>query len=285
MIESEEEEKDRADDGLSWANELNRNLSWKEKIKKYLAPIGIVLLLLIKFGAKLKFLILPILKFFPVLLKTGGTMLFAIWAYSLFWGWKFAAGLVILILLHEFGHLIAARLFRLKVGLPVFIPFMGALIALKEAPRHAWVEFWIAAGGPIFGGLASLGCHCIYFATGNEFFSALAYTGYFLNLFNLMPTGFLDGGRMVTALSPWLWLVGILIAGAFAVYRPSFIIFLILLCSLPRLFSLFRKKTKEEQRYYEVTPFQRGVAAFVYFGLIFALGVGMLSAFVERTAS
>lgn len=285
MIKSEEEEKDRADDGLSWANELNRNLSWKEKIKKYLAPIGIVLLLLIKFGAKLKFLILPILKFFPVLLKTGGTMLFSIWAYSLFWGWKFALGFVILILLHEFGHLIAARLFRLKVGLPVFIPFMGALIALKEAPRHAWVEFWIAAGGPIFGGLASLGCHCIYFATGNEFFSALAYTGYFLNLFNLMPTGFLDGGRMVTALSPWLWLVGILIAGAFAVYRPSFIIFLILLCSLPRLFSLFRKKTKEEQRYYEVTPFQRGVAAFVYFGLIFALGVGMLSAFVERTAS
>ena len=285
MIKSEEEEKDRADDGLSWANELNRNLSWKEKIKKYLAPIGIVLLLLIKFGAKLKFLILPILKFFPVLLKTGGTMLFAIWAYSLFWGWKFAVGFVILILLHEFGHLIAARLFRLKVGLPVFIPFMGALIALKEAPRHAWVEFWIAAGGPIFGGLASLGCHCIYFATGNEFFSALAYTGYFLNLFNLMPTGFLDGGRMVTALSPWLWLVGILIAGAFAVYRPSFIIFLILLFSLPRLFSLFRKKTKEEQRYYEVTPFQRGIAAFVYFGLIFALGVGMLSAFVERTAS
>ena len=285
MIKSEEEEKDRADDGLSWANELNRNLSWKEKIKKYLAPIGIVLLLLIKFGAKLKFLILPILKFFPILLKTGGTMLFSIWAYSLFWGWKFAVGFVILILLHEFGHLIAARLFRLKVGLPVFIPFMGALIALKEAPRHAWVEFWIAAGGPIFGGLASLGCHCIYFATGNEFFSALAYTGYFLNLFNLMPTGFLDGGRMVTALSPWLWLVGILIAGAFAVYRPSFIIFLILLFSLPRLFSLFRKKTKEEQRYYEVTPFQRGVAAFVYFGLIFALGVGMLSAFVELTAS
>ena len=285
MIKSEEEEKDRTDDGLSWANELNRNLSWKEKIKKYLAPIGIVLLLLIKFGAKLKFLILPILKFFPVLLKTGGTMLFSIWAYSLFWGWKFAVGFVILILLHEFGHLIAARLFRLKVGLPVFIPFMGALIALKEAPRHAWVEFWIAAGGPIFGGLASLGCHCIYFATGNEFFSALAYTGYFLNLFNLMPTGFLDGGRMVTALSPWLWLVGILIAGAFAVYRPSFIIFLILLCSLPRLFSLFRKKTKEEQRYYEVTPFQRGVAAFVYFSLIFALGIGMLSAFVELTAS
>jgi Zn-dependent protease len=285
MINSEEEEKEKYEDRPSWAGERNRTLSWKKKITKYLGPIGIVLLLIIKFGAKLKFLIFPILKFFPMLLKTGGTMLISIWAYSLIWGWQFAAGFVILILLHEFGHLIAARLFRLKVGLPVFIPFMGALIALKEAPRHAWVEFWVAAGGPIAGGLASLGCHCIYFATGNEFFSALAYTGYFLNLFNLMPTGFLDGGRMVTALSPWLWLVGIVIAGAFAVYRPSFIIFLILLFSLPRLFSLFREKTKEEQRFYEGTPFQRGVAAFVYFGLILALGVGMLSAFVERTAS
>ncbi|MDP6858631.1 MAG: site-2 protease family protein [Verrucomicrobiales bacterium] len=284
MINSEEEEK-RYGDRSSWADEHNRTLSWKEKIKKYLGPIGIVLLLIIKFGAKLKFLILPVLKFFPMLLKTGGTMLISIWAYSLIWGWQYAAGLVLLILLHEFGHLIAARLFGLKVGLPVFIPFMGALIALKEAPRHAWVEFWIAAGGPITGGLASLGCHCIYFATGNDFFSALAYVGYLLNLFNLMPLGFLDGGRMVTALSPWLWLVGIVIAGAFAVYRPSFIIFLILLLSLPRLFSLFRKRTEEEQRYYEVTPFQRGVAAFVYFGLILALGAGMLSAFVEKTAS
>ena len=285
MINSEEEEKEKYEDRPSWAGERNRTLSWKKKITKYLGPIGIVLLLIIKFGAKLKFLIFPILKFFPMLLKTGGTMLISIWAYSLFWGWQFAVGFVILILLHEFGHLIAARLFRLPVGLPVFIPFMGALIALKEAPRHAWVEFWIAAGGPIAGGLASLGCHCIYFATGNEFFSALAYLGYFLNLFNLMPTGFLDGGRMVTALSPWLWLVGIVIAGAFAVYRPSIIIFLILLFSLPRLFSLFRERTEEEQRYYEVTPLQRGVAAFVYFGLILALGAGMLSAFVEKTAS
>ena len=96
MINSEEEEKDRADEGHSWAHERHRNLSWKGKIKKYLGPIGIVILLLIKFGAKLKFLILPVLKFFPILLKTGGTMLISIWAYSLFWGWQFAAGFVIL---------------------------------------------------------------------------------------------------------------------------------------------------------------------------------------------
>lgn len=255
-----------------------------EKIKKYLGPIGFVLILLLKFGSKLKFIIGPLLKFFPVLLKTGGTMILSIWAYSLLWGWYFALGFVVLILIHEFGHLIAAKVFRLKVGWPVFIPFMGALIALKEAPRHAWVEFWIAAGGPIAGGLAAVGCHALYWVTQNPFFAALAYTGYFLNLFNLMPTGFLDGGRMVTALSPWLWLGGIVIAGAFAVYRPSFIIFLIIIFSIPRLLTLFRKKSEAEKRFFEVTGTQRLIAAAVYFGLIVGLGAGMLYAFVEPGA-
>ncbi len=256
-----------------------------EKLKKYAGVIGVVAILLLKFGSKLKFLVVPIIKFFPVLLKTGGTMVLSIWAYSMFWGWQFALGFVILILIHEFGHLIAAKMMRLDVGWPVFIPFMGALIALKEAPRHAWVEFIVAAGGPIGGGLAAVACHGIYLSTGEPFWAALAYTGYFLNLFNLMPLGPLDGGRMVTVLSPWLWVIGIVLAGAFAVYRPSFIIFLIILVSLPRLFSLFRKKTDEESRYFEVSRMQRGVAALVYFGTILALGYGMLLTQVTVPAS
>ena len=241
-----------------------------DKWKKVLGPIGIGVVVILKFGAKLKLLFVPLLKFFPILLKTGSTMILSIWAYSLFWGWKFALGFVLLILVHESGHLIAARIYKLNVGWPVFIPFMGAIIALKEAPRHAWIEFWIAAGGPIAGGLGALACHGIYIVTGEPFFAALAYTGYFLNLFNLMPTGFLDGGRMVTALSPWLWIVGIAVAGAFAVYRPTFIIFLIIVFSLPRLFTLFRKRTDHEQRFFEVTLAQRLEAGFVYFGLILA---------------
>ena len=248
-----------------------------EKFKKAFGPLVVVVLLIFKFGAKFKFLVLPIVKFLPILLKTGGTMLLTIWAYSMFWGWQFAVGFVVLILIHECGHLLAAKSWKLKVGAPVFIPFMGALIALKEAPRNAWIEFWVAAGGPILGSLGALACHGIYLATGNPFFAALAYVGYFLNLFNLMPVGFLDGGRMVTALSPWLWIVGVVIAGAWAVHRPSFIIFLILITALPRLFTLFRHRTDEEQRFFEVTPGQRGVAALIYFGLIVALGAGMYS--------
>ena len=252
-----------------------------KKWKKALGPIGVALVFIVKFGAKLKLLIVPLIKFFPILLKTGGTMILSIGAYSMLWGWQFAAGFVLLILIHETGHLLAAKAFKLDVGWPVFIPFMGAVIALKEAPRHAWVEFWVAAGGPLAGGLAALACHLIYLSTGNPFFAALAYTGYFLNLFNLLPTGFLDGGRMVTALSPWLWVAGIVIAGAFAYVRPSFIIFLIILFSLPRLFSLFRKKSEQEKRFYEISLLQRISAGIIYFGLIIALGTGMMFALVR----
>jgi len=111
--------------------------------------------------------------------------------------------------------------------------------------------------------------------TGNPLFQALAYTGFFLNLFNLAPIGFLDGGRIVTALSPWLWLVGTVIVGLLLITHFSFLLLLIFVFSLPRLFSLFRKKTDEEARYYEVTPGQRDIMATLYFGLVAALVLGM----------
>jgi Zn-dependent protease len=107
---------------------------------------------------------------------------------------------------------------------------------------------------------------------------AIAYSGFFLNLFNLAPFGFLDGGRIVTALSPWLWLVGLVIVGAMAFLHPSFIVILILIMSLPRLFSLFRAKTDTERRYFEVTPVQRWTMAVFYFGLVAALVFGMYAA-------
>ena len=106
-------------------------------------------------------------------------------------------------------------------------------------------------------------------------FRALAYTGFFLNLFNLAPIGFLDGGRIVTALSPWLWLVGFAIMTWLTVARPNFILILILILSVPRLFFLFRRKSDEERRYFEVTPAQRWTMAFLYFGLIALLVIGM----------
>lgn len=247
-----------------------------QKVKKLLAPIGVGLVIFFKYLIKLKFL-LP-------LLKTGGTMILSIGLYAINWGWQFALGFVLLIFVHECGHLLMAKRFGLKVGAPVFIPFMGALIALKEAPRNAWIEAEVGLGGPLLGALGSAICGMIYFAGGSPLFSALAYSGFFLNLFNLAPVGFLDGGRVVTALSPWLWLVGFAIMVALTIYHFNFLLLLILIFSLPRLFFLFRAKTDEEKRYFEVTPTQRWTVAATYFGLIAFLVFGMKLTFIPRNA-
>ena len=253
-----------------------------DKFKKLLAPLGVVGVLLLKFGAKLKFIIVPFIKFFPVVLKTGGTMILSIGAYAMMWGVWFAVGFVGLIFIHECGHLLAARKCGLKVGAPVFIPFMGAFIALKEAPRDAWIEAQVGIGGPMLGTLGAALCEIIHLATGNQMFRALAYTGFFLNLFNLAPVGFLDGGRIVTALSPWLWLVGFVIMIGLTILHPNFILILILVFSAPRLFFLFRRKSDEERRYFEVTPGQRWTMATLYFGLIALLVIGMQLSHIPR---
>ena len=125
-------------------------------------------------------------------------------------------------------------------------------------------------------------CELIHVATGNQMFGALAYTGFFLNLFNMMPVGFLDGGRIVTALSPWMWLIGFAILLGMTIMHPNFLLILILIASLPRLFSLFRKKSDEERRYFEITPEQRWMMAVMYFGLIALLVLGMHTSHIPR---
>jgi len=253
-----------------------------QRLKKLFAPLGVAVALCVKFFAKLKFILLPALKFLPVLLKTGGTMLLTIWVYAMMWGVWFAVGFVLLIFVHECGHLLVARRLGLKVGAPVFIPFMGAIIALKEAPRNAWIEALVGIGGPMLGTVGAGVCEMVFLATGDPMFRALAYTGFFLNLFNLAPIGFLDGGRIVTALSPWLWLVGLLIVGAMTIFHPNFLLILILIISAPRIFFLFRRKTEEELRYYEVTPAQRWTMAAMYFGLVAILVLGMKLSHIPR---
>ena len=255
--------------------------NWRSRLKKALGPVAVVGVVIAKFLVKLKFFILPALKFLPILLKSGGTMLISIWAYALFFGWRFAVGFVLLMFVHECGHLIVARKFGLPVSAPVFIPFMGAFILLKDQPRNAWMEACVGIGGPMLGSLGALACNSLGEIFNMPFLIALASTGYFLNLFNLMPVGFLDGGRIVTALSRWLWLPGFAMLLWFGWKFPNFIVWLIVIASLPRIYSLFRKRTEEERRYYEVTPTQRWTMSILYFGLIAALALGMYTAHNE----
>jgi Zn-dependent protease len=162
---------------------------------------------------------------------------------------------------------------------------MGAIIALREAPRDAWVEAQVGIGGPLVGAAAALLCELVYLATGAPLFAALAYVGFLLNLFNLAPIGFLDGGRVATALSPWLWIVGLVALVAMLFFDFNLIVLLVLLMSLPRVVSLFRAKTDEERRYFEVSPARRLAMGALYFGLLAACAAGMAIAHAQSGAA
>lgn len=239
------------------------------------------------FIGKLKFL-LPVLKFLPVILKTGGSMLLMVGVYTFMFGWKFALGFVLLLFVHELGHVFMAGQIGLPITAPIFIPFLGAQITMKEMPKNAWAEARLALGGPWAGALAAAFCHVLWVLTGHPQLLVLAYFGYWLNLFNLAPLGFLDGGRIVTAISPWMWLVGFSAMVTLTVWRfrasdsvgqflnYNFILLLVLFFSLPRLRWLFnRHKSPEQLRYFEVTSGQRWTVALLYFSLAAALAGGM----------
>jgi Zn-dependent protease len=129
----------------------------------------------------------------------------AVAAYALFFGWKFAIGLVLLILLHESGHYIEAKREGLNPRLPVFIPFLGAYVQYTRG--NPWQTARIAIAGPILGGVASLVCYVIGRTQGSDLMLALAYFGFFLNLVNLIPVGILDGGAVWRS-AKWLRLGG-----------------------------------------------------------------------------
>jgi Zn-dependent protease len=255
----------------------NDRPAWRRALGA-LAALGV---LAAKFAAKLKvlLLLLPKLKLFT----TSASMLVSIGAYSLIWGWKFAVGFVLLLLVHELGHVIQLRREGIPASAPMFIPFLGALVAMKELPKDAAAEARVGLAGPVLGSLAALVPLGIYGLTGDELFKALAFVGFFLNLFNLLPVLPLDGGRAMAALSPWMWFVGyaLLIAATFAFPNPIMILIL-LFGGLETWRRWQARKSPESREFHRVPTGTRVVIAVVYLGLAAALAVGMDATFLDR---
>ena len=248
--------------------------------------LGALLAAIAAFLAKFKavLLLLPKLK----LLTTVGTMLVSVAAYSFVFGWTFAAGFVVLILVHEMGHVIQLRREGLKASAPMFIPFMGAVISAKSLGDNALAEARVGLAGPILGSIGSAVCIFIWHATGNDLWRALAFTGFFLNLFNLLPVVPLDGGRAMAAMAPWMWFVGFAAMIPLAVIFPNPIIFIILLFAgyeTYKRWNLRRTGGAKQEAYYRVRPLDRALVAAVYLSLIAVLVVGMHATALTRTFS
>jgi Zn-dependent protease len=209
------------------------------------------------------------------LATTGGTMLLSLAVYATIWGWRYAAGFVALLLVHEMGHYVAARQCGLDVGAPTFIPFVGAWIALKDQPLDAEIEAYVAMAGPLIGTIGALAVYLAGRSLDSDILLAIAYAGLFLNLFNLLPLSPLDGGRITAIISPRIWLLGVPIMLAMLLYRPSPVLAMIAILSLPQVMRALRydATAPENIAYYGVaaqTKLEYGVA---YLALTGFLGV------------
>lgn len=212
---------------------------------------------------------------FSKLLMTGGSMLVSVAAYAFIFGWRYAAGLVGLIFMHEMGHYLAARQRGLNVGAPTFIPFVGAWIELKELPHDVETEAWVGFAGPLLGSVAAVGCYFAARAYGNNLLLALAYAGFFINLFNLIPLSPFDGGRITAVLSPRVWLLGVPVLVGIFLWRPSPLLILMAILAAPQVIKAWRYDPADpaNQRYYAVSNETRIIYALYYIGLLAFLAV------------
>ena len=179
-------------------------------------------------------LVFSFIKFGKVM-TTGGTMLLSLAVYASIYGWRYAAGFILLLFVHEMGHYIAARQRGLDVGAPTFIPFVGAWIELKDQPMNAETEAYVGAAGPFAGALGAFACYFLARQMDSNLLLAVSYSGFFLNLINLLPVSPLDGGRITQVLSPRIWLLGAPMMVALMLYKPSPALILIAVMALPQL--------------------------------------------------
>jgi Zn-dependent protease len=227
-----------------------------------------------------------ILKWGAILLKlkvvtVAASMLVSIAAYTWIWGLPFAIGFVVLILVHEMGHVIELRRQGVPASAPLFIPFLGAVIGMRQLPDDAWKEAKVALAGPILGSLGAAAFLVAGTATDSDLLRALAFVGFFLNLFNLIPVVPLDGGRAVGALHPAIWLFGLLIVVGLAVVRPNPILILIVIVGGLELWRRWRERGLRPT-YYRLPMSQRIAVAVVYIGLIAILGLAVSETHVSR---
>jgi len=248
-------------------------------------------------------LLLGALKF-GSLLQTFSTLALSAWVYSGYFGPSLAICIVLLILVHEYGHGIAARIMGLRVGAPIFIPFFGAVIALKDQPRTTWIDAVVGYGGPAAGTLGGLVALSVGLALGDTHWGGLlvvtAWITFTINLFNLLPVFGLDGDRISQPFEPWYWIPGcalVLTLGLLSVhwnghFQP-FLLLILLLGAIKgsRLALKLRRERlggvrksaleqiTERPRYVEeasVRPWQRSASAWAYFALVAGLSALVL---------
>jgi Zn-dependent protease len=248
--------------------------SLKDRLRRFFAPLIAVGAFLAKFGV-------VIIKLKSVVFL--GSAAVSIAAYAQLWGWKYAAGFVALLLIHELGHVVALRARGVRASAVAFLPFLGAFTSWEAQPRTPYEDAETALAGPVAGGVAALALGYWAHQADSGLMMSLAFTGLALTLFNLAPVRPLDGGRVVYLLNPWIWVLGILGLLGYELYRPGALALLLLVLAGIGLYVRVRDKQGRFARVAAmVTPIDRARISVAFLVLVAATLIGMHYTYVER---
>lgn len=253
----------------------------RPKPRKSLAGLGGLIVTIGGFLLKFKGLLFFI-KFAPALISAAVSVVI----YSLFFGWTFALGIVASLFIHEMGHALVMKIKGIPVGGLIFIPLLGAAVTMRQMPANAKDEAEVGIAGPIAGAIAASVCLVLAQLTPvgvRSIWAPLAYFGFFINLFNLIPIVPFDGGRVLAAIDRRIWILGFVGLLAYQIWlwmNGSFSAFLLLfiIIAATQLWSRGNVNTPEAKAYYDVPVGTRITLGLVYFGLALVLVIGMTMA-------
>jgi Zn-dependent protease len=240
--------------------------------------------LLLKFKTALLLLLnVKWLVFFGKFGLAAISAVFSVVVYSLIFGWPFAIGLVALLFIHEMGHALVMKLKGIPVGGLIFIPMLGAAVTMRQMPQNARDEAEVGIAGPIAGAIASSVCLALAESYPHTYtvWAPLAYFGFFINLFNLIPIVPFDGGRVLAAIDRRVWIVGFLGLLAFQIWSwlngnySIWLLFFIFMAATQLWSRGGASKTAQAKAYYDVPVSTRIVLSLLYFGLAAVLVLGM----------
>jgi Zn-dependent protease len=203
-------------------------------------------------------------------LNTLLTMVLSIGLYAVEWGLPFAIGFVLLIFVHECGHAIVLRMEGIPAGAPVFIPFLGAVIAMRGMPRDAYVEAKVGIGGPILGSVAAWAVLATGLWSGSAMLVNIGHAGILINLFNLLPVSPLDGGRIAGAFGRAVWIWGYALGMLALLVTRSPLLLVVLIAGL---FTLWQRWNHPVPGYHDIQRSRRLAVGVGYATLVIALAL------------
>ncbi|TAN32569.1 site-2 protease family protein [bacterium] len=224
----------------------------------------------VKFGGILLFKIPALGTLLSLVVSFGG--------YALFYGPWFAVGLVVMIFVHEMGHVVEIRRQGMQATAPIFIPFMGAAIFQRSHPTDALKQAQIGIAGPIAGTLGATAAFVLYGSTHSPVLLLTALIGFYINLFNLIPVWQLDGAWILAPVSKWFQVAGYALIAAGALFLGFFspLVIIIAVLGIPTLIQRFRDANNPY--YTSVSARGRWAMGAAWLALVIYLGVASLQA-------